>query len=283
MPSAEHEALVRLAARNPWWLRTVLATQLNITLPSCAVVKPANNNLSDLAPMENNADSVFVHEDPDGMVRYAVIVEIQRQADKDKVYSWLVYLAMARRRHRCPAIVVVIATNRRAAKFASAPIDTGHPGCHFTPVVVGPDQIPAIDEATSATADPCSTTLAVIVHQEEPDQLHAFAAAMNHLDGADARFYAGLALQAMAENQRDLLEGIMETERYDYWAKLEERGRQEGREEGRAEAVLTILANRGLAVSAAVRESIRRCRDANQINTWLKRALTVNKAEDLLA
>jgi hypothetical protein len=287
MPSAEHEAIAELLSLDPARLAAFLTACLSVQIPRFDVARVVDSNLSDRNPTQNHADHVLLFENRDGHGRFALIFEVQRRPDADKVYAWFLYLAMARRRHQCPAMVVVIATTRAAATFAATEIDTGHPGCTFTPVVWGPDQVPAITDPALAADNPCAAAFAVIIHQEEPDQLRAFATTVSYLNDPQARFYAGLVLRALAKDPRQILEGIMATARYDYWAKLADEQRQEGREEGSlsatVQAVLTVLGARGLAVPAAVRERIQRCGDTNQLTAWLQRAATVTKADDLFA
>jgi hypothetical protein len=54
--------------------------------------------------------------------------------------------------------------------------------------------------------------------------------------------------------------------------KLKAEGRAEGRAEAVAESILKILAARGVAVSAAERQEILRCRDLDRLDRWLLRA-----------
>jgi len=65
-----------------------------------------------------------------------------------------------------------------------------------------------------------------------------------------------------------------------------DRGRVEGQAEGRAkaevDAILVVLAARGIEVSDELRERITGCTDHDQIATWLHRAATATKASDLL-
>ena len=65
-----------------------------------------------------------------------------------------------------------------------------------------------------------------------------------------------------------------------------ERGTAEGllrgKAEGKAEAVLEVLAGRGLTVSAFQRERILSCTDSEVQKTWLRRAGTVASTDELL-
>lgn len=53
------------------------------------------------------------------------------------------------------------------------------------------------------------------------------------------------------------------------------------RAEGKAEDVITVLEERGLAVSGAERERIISSADARQLDKWLRRAVTAARASDL--
>lgn len=119
--------------------------------------------------------------------------------------------------------------------------------------------------------------------------------AVSYLEPDQARFYAGLVLRALTDTSRRTLKGIMTTAKYDYWAELADEKIQEGRIEGWAKgllegrlttaagAILTVLGARGLDVPAAVRERIEETHDLDQLTTWLRRAATVDHADDLIA
>lgn len=58
-------------------------------------------------------------------------------------------------------------------------------------------------------------------------------------------------------------------------------GHTEGLAEGRSADVLTILDTRGIPVSEAARARITTCTDPDQLDAWLRRAITATHAEDL--
>ncbi|GAA4595440.1 hypothetical protein GCM10023194_64890 [Planotetraspora phitsanulokensis] len=60
-----------------------------------------------------------------------------------------------------------------------------------------------------------------------------------------------------------------------------EEGRAEGRAEGEAAAILAVLDARGLEISSDTRDRITRCDDLNVLETWVRRAVTVNSADEL--
>ena len=53
--------------------------------------------------------------------------------------------------------------------------------------------------------------------------------------------------------------------------------------EGKTEDILTVLEERGLTVSGAERERIISSTDSRQLDKWLRRAVTADKASDLFA
>jgi flagellar biosynthesis/type III secretory pathway protein FliH len=59
-------------------------------------------------------------------------------------------------------------------------------------------------------------------------------------------------------------------------------GLAEGHSEGKAEALLTILAARGLAVSEEQRQRILACRDLASLDRWIARAATAASIEQAL-
>ncbi|HEY3356074.1 MAG TPA: hypothetical protein VGQ83_22670 [Polyangia bacterium] len=61
-----------------------------------------------------------------------------------------------------------------------------------------------------------------------------------------------------------------------------EQSREEGRAEGKAEAILTVLALRGLPVSPAQRARIHACRDLARLERWIARAVTAASAAQAL-
>lgn len=57
----------------------------------------------------------------------------------------------------------------------------------------------------------------------------------------------------------------------------------EGEAKGEANSILTVLDARGIDVSDQVRDAITSCDDLDQLQKWLRRALEVVEAEELLA
>jgi hypothetical protein len=67
-----------------------------------------------------------------------------------------------------------------------------------------------------------------------------------------------------------------------YGEELIERGRQQGRLIGRAEAVLRILAARGVHVGDEAQQRILACTDVSTLDRWFDRALNATTLSDVL-
>jgi hypothetical protein len=59
------------------------------------------------------------------------------------------------------------------------------------------------------------------------------------------------------------------------------RAYEEGEAKGEIKAILTFLAARGLPVSAEARARITSCTDLDRLESWVRRAATVESVEDL--
>jgi hypothetical protein len=60
-------------------------------------------------------------------------------------------------------------------------------------------------------------------------------------------------------------------------------GRDEGQAQGMADAILTVLEGRQVAVPQNVRDRILRCTDQNQLRSWLLSAATATTIDDVTA
>jgi hypothetical protein len=63
----------------------------------------------------------------------------------------------------------------------------------------------------------------------------------------------------------------------------EAKGLREGARESRAADILMVLTTRGVPVPAEVEQQIAGCSDLALLSLWLKRAVTANRAEDVVA
>jgi len=90
------------------------------TLPQFQHVRLESSDLTDLAPTEYRADAVITLAAADTSV-LAVVVEAQLGRDKNKQWTWPVYLATLRARLKCPAVLLVVCVDARTRGLVRHP------------------------------------------------------------------------------------------------------------------------------------------------------------------
>jgi hypothetical protein len=287
MPSLLHEGLVNLFRNRPALGPELLREVLHAPLPAFENVRVADANLTEVVPAERRADLVLLLETD--APRAALVVEVQLSVDPDKAWSWPVYLASLRARLRCGVTLLVVTTDETVARWAARPIAMGHPGLALTPLVVGPTSVPLVRDESEAERDPELAVLSALAHGHGPEAAEVATVALTaagRLDDDRAALYVDLVLAHVGVGARVFLEGLMASRNYEYQSDFAKRyfgqGRAEGQAEGRAEALLRILAARGLEIAADARERILSCRDLSLLDTWLTRAVTAHSASEVL-
>jgi len=155
-----------------------------------------------------------------------------------------------------------------------------------------------VTDPAVARAQPEVAVLSAMAHGERQEGVFdALLAALEVVDHDHGKLYADFVLTALPAAVRAYLEDLMTTatHRYQsdfarrYYAEGAAEGRAEGRAEGQAEgqaegearAVLAVLDARGIEVPDPVREDITSCTDLDQLDTWIRRAATANKVQEL--
>ena len=259
----------------PELLREVLHTQL----PAFENVRVADANLTEVIPSERRADLVLLLETD--APRAAVVVEVQLNVDPDKAWSWPVYLANLRARLRCGVTLLVITTDQAVAQWAARPIGMGHPGLELTPLVVGPKSVPVVLDEGAAERDPELAVLSALAHGDEPEAAEVVMAALmatRRLDDDRAALYVDLVLANIGAAARAFVEELMASRTYEYQSDFARRYFGQGK----AEAILKVLATRGLDVPTDVRERVLACKDLALLDTWLTRAVTATSVSEVL-
>ncbi len=92
-------------------------------------------------------------------------------------------------------------------------------------------------------------------------------------------------LAGLNEAARKELEGMMAVETYQWQSGFARKyvgiGREEGRTQEAASSLLVFLDARRLTVTDDVRARITDCTDLETLHTWMRRAATVDRPEDL--
>ena len=286
MPTREHELWLELLRERPALAADLVTYVRSGLVPDFSQARLESGDLSEHAPAAYHADALVTLGDR-GL---AVVIEVQLRADQRKHLSWPAYLATARARLGCPAMLLVICPETRVAAWARRPISLGHPGLVLTPMVLGPEEVPVVLTPELGTAVPELAVVSAVMHGAGPEGakvLTSLLESMEKIEPEQAKGYIDEVFAVLPEAARDLLEAIMETRtpRREYKSEFARRyygqGKAEGKAEGEAHAVLAVLAARGFDVSEEVRARIGECTDLVQLESWVSRAVTVDSVEEL--
>lgn len=282
MPTREHEIWLDLIQERPL-LAADLLRLVHPEIPDFARARVESGGLNEHKPTEYRADSVVSLLAGDETA-LALIVEVQRGPVKDKRWSWPAYLGALWGRRRCPVALLVICPDRGVARQARVPIRMGHPGLVVTPLVLGPDEIPVIIDPDEAAENVELAVLSALVHGTEPPAEKIFAAmfdAFHRTDTDEAQGYIDELLAMLPRAAGQLLEAMMQTKQREYKSDYFRKAEAEGRAKGEATAILTVLDSRGIKVPDEIHARVIGCTDLEQLDTWLRRAVTAASAGDL--
>jgi hypothetical protein len=305
MPSLEHHGFVDMFREDPSLAPHFLSTLFHLTIPphvSVAVVEAA---LDQLLPVEFRADLVLELRDASGATVLAIVLEVQREKDADKKYSWLVYVAAVRARMRCPTIVLVVAPDAAVAAWATEPIDIGL-GCgSLSPRVLGPAIVPEVTDMALAEQETALAILSAVAHGNGPKGLEVVQAVLGALERFDrehAAVYFQIVYNALREPMRRALEALIMERQAEAKAtfppfaqQLIDRGKVEGLREGEArgeargklegtrDVLLRLVARAGIALSDDDRARVDACTDLAILDRWVDNVLGAKTAADVLA
>lgn len=271
---------MRLFQASPELAPLLVGDVLRIELPAHHSVRGDASSFSELEPAEYRADAVTVLEAA-GEPVLAIVVEVQLAVKERKRRDWLAYTASLSRKVGCEACVLVVTPERRVAKWAERPLPFGLRST-FQPLVLGPGQMPVIQDPEQAKATPFLAVLSAVAHgHDEPEiAIQAAAAARDAIVPlSDGDVYFDLIKASLGEAARKAFEMLPAT--YRYQDESLQNSFDRGEAKGKAHALLTLLDARGLAVSDANRERILTCADSEQLDRMVRRALSATSADEL--
>ena len=300
MPTLEHSGLVEMFRRNPALAPHFLATLFRVDVPRHTSVKVADATLDQLIPVEFRADLVLELVEPHGKKSrfvLAIVLEVQREIDARKKYSWPVYVAVARAERECPTMVLVVAPDGDVATWATENIDLGLGLGVVQPLVLGPATVPEVTDPAEAENELELTILSAMTHGNGPKGLAIVEAALNalgRLDREHAAVYFQLIWDALREPMQRALEALVmqrQTEgevKYPAFAQRifeqgELKGETRGRLEGKRDALLRLLAHARIALTEDELARIRACTDAALLDRWVENVLGAKTAADVLS
>ena len=301
MPTLEHNALVEMFRENPGLAPHLVASVLHIDIPPYASASVVESSLDQLLPIEFRADLVLELRDASGAIVLAIILEVQRDEDPDKLYSWPAYVVVVRSKKRCPAIVLVVAPDADVARWAAQPIDLGLGLGSIRPLVLGPASVPEVTDPEEAAREIELAMLSAVAHGNGPNGLAVVKAALGALDRLDrehAAVYFHILWNGLrAPMQRALEAMVMErqaggTEKiFPFMQEFFERGLREGelkglREgelKGLREALLRLIARTGIALTEGDVARIQTCDETATLDRWIENVLGAKTASDILS
>jgi hypothetical protein len=296
MPSFQHDTLVELFKNRPELAPLLLTQVLGVKLPPYRQAQPSSVDLGDIEPAERYADSVVLLYDKARRRRRPIlglVVEVQLSRKERKRFTWPAYLTRLRADHECEVMLLVLAPDAKVAAWARQPIQLGY-GSVVQPLVIGPKSIPVVRNLAQALVAPELGVLSAMAHGHGEVKT-AVRIAVITLRAAERRaakhfeMYYDWIVAALSPAARKAFE--MLPEGYQFRDRSLRRSFQKGRAEGRAEGevvrmakdVLAVLEERRLSVTREQRERILSTTDADTLDSWIRKAVTVTRTDELFS
>ncbi len=293
-----HELLIEVFRDEPKLVVDLVRDRLGLEVPEFSDIEVID---STLAQVNLVADLAVVLR-REGQPVLALALEMQLRPDEKKRYSWPLYAASLRSRHRCPAAVLVVTPDAATAVWARQPIELGF-GSRFTPIVLGPASIPRVTEPAQARSWPALAFLSVLTFGRDAESAEAVARAallaVAQVPEPRRRKYVTLVRRAVSEAVWRALEAEMAInwdELYEETSQkiaaiIERRGEAKGlaigeargEARGRAASILDVLQARGVSVPDELRGQVLACTDETVLARWLRRAVAASSAAEVFA
>jgi hypothetical protein len=297
MPTLEHNAIVEMFRENRELAPHLLATLFHVDVPPHASVAVVESSLDQLVPVEFRADLVLELRDAKAMLVLAIVVEVQRNVDPDKKYSWPVYVAVVRAKKRCPTAVLVVALDADVAAWAAEDIDLGLGRGNVEPLVLSPAAVPEITDAAVAEQEAELAVLSAVAHGNGPNGLaviRAVRAALVRLDQEHGWVYFEVIWNVLRGPMRQVLEALIMEGQTEGKATFppfmqrlieegELRGRRDGKLESLREVLLRLVARAGLTLTEGDRARIQTCEDVATLDHWVENVLGAKTAAEVFS
>lgn len=292
MPTLEHNALVEMFRENPQLAPHLLTDLFGVTVPPHTAARVADATLDQLIPVEFRADLVLELRDDRANTVFAIVVEVQRDVDPRKRYTWPVYVAVARAERECPAVVLAVAIDGPIADWAAERIDLGLGLAILQPLVLGPATVPVVVDPTVAEKEVELAVLSAMAHCNGPDGLavvQAALVALGRLDREHAAVYFQIIWNVLRDPMRRTLEAMVmegqtegKTTFPPFAQRIFERGVHEGKLDGLREALVRLLARAGISLGDEERARIETCADPAVLDRWIENVLGAKTGSDVL-
>jgi hypothetical protein len=262
-------------------------------VPPHASVVVVESSLDQLIPVEFRADLVLELRDANGVLVLAIVVEVQRDKDPDKEYSWPVYVTVVRAKKRCPTVVLVVAPDAEVAAWAAQPIDLGLGFGTLRPVVLGPATVPEVTDPAVAERETELAVLSAVAHGNGPNGLavvQAALVALARLDREHAAVYFQIIWNALREPLQRALEALVMERQTEgeatfppFVQRIVDRALHEGELKGKRDTLLQLLARAGIALTEDDVARVKACDDLALLDRWVANVLGAKTASDVLS
>lgn len=282
MPSGEHESPIELAEQNPEVLVWLLAHLFDVKVSGYHHARPQPAEVRKLVPSSYRADGMTLLCDAADESLLAVVFEVQRGWDPAKRWIWKTYVAHLEAEQEVNAALLVYCPGPAVARRYRAMFESEGVSLHLRPMFFTPGDLPLIVEVDRARSEPALALLSLLCHSRDANVEFAFPAiaeALRTLGPKKGPLYNEIILAGLPEALWKRWEAYMTSTvgreyRSEFARDIDARAR--------ADAVLTVLETRGVHVSEPFRERIRACSDREQMDTWLRRAITATSIDDVM-
>lgn len=279
-----HQTIVEALRATPALVLSVLRAA-RPDLPSDVVATEVSASFSPVVD-DLLVDDAVVLRDRAGALERVVLVDVQIARVDDKLFTLPVYQALARRRHRAPCEVMVLALSERVARVLRKPIALGG-GSIFRATVIGKAELAGLDPR--ATVMPAEMTLlrALVVSRDQPQEILDALTTFHRLPDETGVLYSDLLVRALSHGVRLAVEELMQHQGFQPKSRLFrnfiEQGFEKGREEGRGEAreealavarasIRNVLIARGVALGAEDDARLSACGELSVLMKWATKA-----------
>lgn len=289
MPTLEHNGLVEMFRENPSLAPHLLETLFHVKLPPYASVAVVESSLDQMIPVEFRADLVLELRDEQGALVLEIVLEVQRDKEPRKKYSWPVYVAVVRAKNECDTVVVVVATDADVAAWAAENIDLGLGLGNIRPLVLGPAIVPEVTDPAEAEREKELAILSAVAHGNGPNGLAVVLAALGalgRLDQEHAAVYFQIVYNALREPMQRAVEALIverKNEAYATFPPFALKLIELGKIEGPREVLLRLLARAGIPITDEDRSRVEACADVATLDRWVENVLGAKSASDVLS
>jgi hypothetical protein len=231
-------------------------------------------------------------DDPGSDPAIVLVIECQLNTDPTKLYSWVEYLAAARRTYEAVGRVMVLSPVDDIISWAHGLFDDEP---WLRPTLIGRDVVPIIDDHGRALRDPELAVLSAVFHGASErgfEVLSAAGLALQTLPRRKRQEYVMLLEDALPEEMMVEIRKVTEEEARkaaEKWFRSRapyqighREGLEQGLEQGRRDALALVLELRGLTPTSLEQSRIDHCHDPEQLERWCQRAKTATSVAELL-